>query len=325
MNDDSPQASCDRRHVAIFASVPRRPRLLRCHGSEADLRRLALDAYRAYRADRSKSGNPAVGWLRTLRDAGLRRLNKVLRRPSYDQAQRIGQKGWPDAIKIQFVGLWDTVDAYGLPVDELTRAIDRFVWPLTMRDCNLDERVLRARHALAIDDERNAFHPRLWNEKPDPKKSGIGVPGGNLATECIDEERISQVWFAGVHSNVGGGYPDDSLSYVPLQWMARVGTTGNDTYVLRGTPQTPPLQDRCGEVSRKSEEATGCDPTALRDGKPAEVFESTIVARSTGPLFLYVNDAVGWPLLDRRFYGNNRGCGRVEVSQIPPESPPSAS
>jgi hypothetical protein len=27
------------------------------------------------------------------------------------------------------------------------------------------------------------------------------------------------VWFAGVHSNVGGGYPDDALAYIPLVWM----------------------------------------------------------------------------------------------------------
>lgn len=88
-----------------------------------------------------------------------------------------------------------------------------------MRDYNLSARVLRARHALAIDDERNAFHPQLWNEQPDPQDASVGVPGGNLTTQGIDDERISQVWFAGVHSNVGGGYPDDSLSYVPLQWV----------------------------------------------------------------------------------------------------------
>ena len=35
----------------------------------------------------------------------------------------------------------------------------------------------------------------------------------------IADEQISQVWFAGVHANVGGGYPDDSLAYIPLVWM----------------------------------------------------------------------------------------------------------
>lgn len=193
--------------------------LLRYHGSEGELERLARDAYRCYRGERFRSLNPAVGGLRRLRDAGIEVGNRILRRPSYAQADRIGRPDAPDAITIEFLGLWDTVDAYGLPVDELTRVIDTLIWPLTMRDYNLNERVRRACHALAVDDERNAFHPRLWNEQPDPRRAGVGVPGGNLATERIDQERISQVWFAGVHSNVGGGYPDDGLSYVPLQWI----------------------------------------------------------------------------------------------------------
>ncbi len=88
-----------------------------------------------------------------------------------------------------------------------------------MRDYNLNERVDRACHALALDDERNAFHPRLWNEKPDPQRPGTGVYGGNRETTTLAQERISQVWFAGVHANVGGGYADDALAYVSLQWM----------------------------------------------------------------------------------------------------------
>jgi hypothetical protein len=34
-----------------------------------------------------------------------------------------------------------------------------------------------------------------------------------------NERQVKQVWFAGVHSNVGGGYPKDSLSYISLDWM----------------------------------------------------------------------------------------------------------
>ena len=33
------------------------------------------------------------------------------------------------------------------------------------------------------------------------------------------QERITQVWFAGVHANVGGGYADDGLAHVPLIWI----------------------------------------------------------------------------------------------------------
>ena len=52
------------------------------------------------------------------------------------------------------------------------------------------------------DDERRTFHPVLWDES-DPS----------------DHARVQQVWFPGVHSNVGGGYPKDGLAYVSLEWM----------------------------------------------------------------------------------------------------------
>jgi hypothetical protein len=71
--------------------------------------------------------------------------------------------------------------------------------------------VKRARHALALDDERQTFFPLLWDERGEED---------NERSTSTDRERISQVWFAGVHSNVGGGYPDDALSYQALCWMA---------------------------------------------------------------------------------------------------------
>jgi hypothetical protein len=79
-----------------------------------------------------------------------------------------------------------------------------------MPDYHLNERVLCARHALAIDDERDAFHPLLWDEVHEHKLIQSGR---------VDENRLEQVWFTGMHADVGGGYPDESLSYVSLLWM----------------------------------------------------------------------------------------------------------
>lgn len=110
-------------------------------------------------------------------------------------------------VRFAFLGLWDTVDAYGLPVDELTRAWDTYFWPLSMPDRRLSSSVDRACHVISLDDERNTFHPVLWDEEHAP------------AVDHIDRERMSQVWFAGVHSNVGGGYPDDALAHVSLDWI----------------------------------------------------------------------------------------------------------
>lgn len=114
--------------------------------------------------------------------------------------------------QIAFLGLWDTVAAYGLPFDELTRAWS-FVFPLSVPDRNPCGIVERACHALALDDERKTFHPVLWNEaKLDPAKH-------DRAATHISGETITQAWFAGAHSDVGGGYAEDALAHISLDWM----------------------------------------------------------------------------------------------------------
>jgi uncharacterized protein (DUF2235 family) len=113
----------------------------------------------------------------------------------------------PDkALNIELVGVWDTVGAVAMPVDELKDITD-LVWPSRFNDLVPGEEIRRARHALALDDERQTFTPELWNEKGEKKDQKKG------------EERIKQVWFAGAHSNVGGGYPKHGMSLVSLDWM----------------------------------------------------------------------------------------------------------
>ncbi len=104
-------------------------------------------------------------------------------------------------IPIEFIGVWDTVDAAGLPFDELADFINLYVYRFKFPDTKLSPRVKKACHAIAIDDERHTFHPVMWDEE--------GEKGG----------RIEQVWFPGVHSNVGGGYPKQGMSLVSLSWM----------------------------------------------------------------------------------------------------------
>lgn len=110
---------------------------------------------------------------------------------------------------IAFLGLWDTVDAYGLPIDELKRGLDYWLLGLSFPDQDLSPMVVRACHALALDDERLTFHPVLWNERFEQR------------LEPRLRGRLKQVWFSGVHSNVGGGYGKDGLAYVSLNWMLR--------------------------------------------------------------------------------------------------------
>ena len=67
-----------------------------------------------------------------------------------------------------------------------------------------------AYHAISIDERRGPFAPTLWVKKV---KDGV-------VEEPPEHQTVSQVWFAGVHSDVGGGYPASALSEVPLRWMA---------------------------------------------------------------------------------------------------------
>lgn len=108
----------------------------------------------------------------------------------------------PCEIEISFIGVWDTVDAVGLPF-HWSDFINTMIYRFKFRDRKLSKLVKHACHALAIDDERHSFHPILWDEKEETSR------------------RIEQVWFAGAHSNVGGGYPKQGMSLVALEWMMR--------------------------------------------------------------------------------------------------------
>jgi hypothetical protein len=101
---------------------------------------------------------------------------------------------------IRFLGLFDTVSAVGTP------------WrPRTFERTFTNHRVRTVRHALALDEHRAMFVQNLWRDG--------------------DGDDVEQVWFAGAHADVGGGYPDAQagLSLLPLAWMrdeaARAGLT----------------------------------------------------------------------------------------------------
>lgn len=103
-----------------------------------------------------------------------------------------------DRPPIKFIGVWDTVGALGAPTP-LLRWISGKFWT-GFHDTELSDMVENAVHAIAIDERRGPFRPALW-------------------TAANEKTRIEQVWFCGVHSNIGGGYPNAGLSDVTLDWM----------------------------------------------------------------------------------------------------------
>jgi len=173
-------------------------------GNEIERKRLAKAAFRAYRRRYRRKHLDVLRWLR---DLMIRGWNQ-----DYDKAPKI-------QTDIAFLGVWDTVAAYGLPIDELTHAWN-YIFPLSFPDRDLNDKVQRACHALALDDERHSFHPELWNEVEERDlRAAAGQSKEQAAERKPLHERLLQVWFAGMHSNVGGSYPDDAMAYVPLDWM----------------------------------------------------------------------------------------------------------
>ena len=104
-----------------------------------------------------------------------------------------------DCPPIKFIGVWDTVGALGAPglLGQLFNSA-RYQY----HDVELNPRIEHAVHAVALDERRKPFAPSLWRK-----------PEGWKGT-------LEQAWFAGVHSNVGGGLKPDGLANVALQWVA---------------------------------------------------------------------------------------------------------
>ena len=114
-------------------------------------------AYQSYR--RSYNDAPFAKLYRRLRDLLLRAVPMP---EDFRREHALEQR--PDEPLIEFIGVWDTVDAVGLPVDELSTMVDRLFYPHRFQNQNLSRHVRRACHAIAVDDERYTFHPVLWNE-----------------------------------------------------------------------------------------------------------------------------------------------------------------
>jgi uncharacterized protein (DUF2235 family) len=126
------------------------------------------------------------------------RLYRSPTHPDDDAAQQFrGDYAWP-LFRMKFLGVWDTVGALGVPLhglNFLTRGRYDF------HDVKLSSWVENAFHAVSIDEQRSSFRPSLWEHQQ------------------TEGQRMEQVWFAGVHSDVGGGYNAAGLSDISLRWM----------------------------------------------------------------------------------------------------------
>ncbi len=129
-----------------------------------------------------------------------------------------GRNAW-----IHWVGVWDTVESVGLP-GPLSRSNPSTA---TFRG----KRMRNVRHALAFDEHRWTFEPRLYEEAGDIDDRSSG-------------QTLKQRWFAGVHCDVGGSYPRANcrLSDEALEWM--VTEVAADMGLPALAPAAPSLRVR---------------------------------------------------------------------------------
>ena len=123
------------------------------------------------------------------------------------QFARIVSPRWPT---IRFVGVWDTVASVIVP----QRGLFRFKLE-ALPFAQTNPSVCAFRQAMSIDERRRMFRLLPWSE-PQPFAPNRFGPSGEH-----DAQNTKQVWFAGVHADIGGGYPESesALSKYPLIWM----------------------------------------------------------------------------------------------------------
>ena len=161
---------------------------------------------------------------------------------------------------ITAVAVWDTVGALGIPLyatDGTRRDVFEFC------DTKLTAKVSLGLHAVSVDEQRQTFQPTLWD----------------------DALNVTQSLFAGGHCDVGGGYPEHSLSDVPLLWFVDRLQHPDVGLLLDATPPTPvtPNPRGCAHAAWKEPlwQALG---TATRTFRPGLMVNDAVRQRMGGGL-----------------------------------------
>jgi uncharacterized protein (DUF2235 family) len=157
-----------------------------------------------------------VGLLRpeqiNLADHAFTAFKQAATSSSFEVAWRFRRVIGARDIPIRFLGIWDTVSSVIVP-----RADRLYVPSLqTLPYTATNDAVEAVRHAAAIDERRRMFRLNRWTEPQTFQPN-------RFASASARPQDIKQVWFAGVHADIGGGYPEEesAIAKYPLGWMIR--------------------------------------------------------------------------------------------------------
>jgi len=147
---------------------------------------------------------------RNLCEYALTAYKRAAEKDDFEIAWRFERVASTRRVPIRFMGVWDTVSSVIVPRPDRLYLPSLQELPYTKTNSYVDV----FRHAIAIDERRRMFRINRWKEpqhyKPNPFDKSEPPP-----------QDIKQVWFAGVHSDIGGGYPEkeSGAAKYPLQWM----------------------------------------------------------------------------------------------------------
>jgi uncharacterized protein (DUF2235 family) len=125
-------------------------------------------------------------------------------------------------VKIRFIGVYDTVGALGVPI---TGPVDVNEPIVGFHDTTLGDLVEHAVQALAVDERRGPYVPSLWTQAAD--------------AAALAGQSVLQVWFPGVHSDIGGGYGDKGIGDITWDFMMRQAARRG--LLLDPNQPTPPV------------------------------------------------------------------------------------
>ena len=99
--------------------------------------------------------------------------------------------------RIRFLGVWDVVPSFGVPIDGLLVPFHEINigWDFTVPDI-----VDKCAHALALNERRETFLPERLNANH-------------------SRNNVEEVWFRGMHSDIGGGNGSIGLNSIACTWM----------------------------------------------------------------------------------------------------------
>ena len=142
-------------------------------------------------------------YTRKTKEEGSDDAKKAYWKPFNDFRESFGNPDFPHPFdrgtkQVHFLGVWDTVKFVGW--FNLKGQFQQARWPFTRNIANVET----ARHGLALDEKRRFYADYRLTE-----------------SVVSDEQRdVEELWFVGVHSDVGGGLSDDQpLAKVSLEWM----------------------------------------------------------------------------------------------------------